>query len=99
MLLEQGDWITMASLGTFGGVVFVVTLICQFLKGAVDRVFKLPTRLLVLTASWAVLLGRRFVMDGAMPPDGLFLDFLNGFLVALAAMGAHSFARDHLRWK
>jgi hypothetical protein len=97
--LEQGDWITMASLGTFGGAVFAVTLICQFLKEPVDRILKLPTRLLALVAAWVVLLGRRFVMDGAMPPDGLFLDFLNGFLVALAAMGAHSVARDNLRWK
>lgn len=97
--MEQGDWITMASLGTFGGAVFAVTLICQFLKDAVDRVVKVPTRLLVLAVSWVVLLGRRFFMDGTMPLDGLFLDFLNGFLVALAAMGAHSFARDHLRWK
>ncbi|MDF2627463.1 MAG: hypothetical protein K0R39_1294 [Symbiobacteriaceae bacterium] len=97
--MEQGDWITMASLGTFGGAVFAVTLICQFLKDAVDRAVKVPTRLLVLVAAWVVLLGRRYVMEGTLAPDGLFLDFLNGFLVALAAMGAHSFARDHLRWK
>lgn len=95
----QEDWITMASLGTFGGAVFAVTLICQFLKGSMDKVLKMPTRLMVLIVAWLLLLGRRFVMDGALALDGVFLDVLNGFLVALAAMGAHSFARDNLKWK
>ncbi|HYF91654.1 MAG TPA: hypothetical protein VD969_05380 [Symbiobacteriaceae bacterium] len=97
--MGQGDWITVATLGTFGGVVFAVTIISQFLKGAMDRVVKTRTRLLVLAISWVVLLGRRYVMDGALGLDTVFLDFLNGFLVALAAMGAHSIARDNFNWK
>lgn len=97
--MDQGDWITMATLGTFGGAVFAVTLICQFLKDSMDRVFRMRTRLLVLLVSWVVLLGRRFVLDGGLAFDTVFLDFLNGFLVALASMGAHSFAKDNLKWK
>jgi hypothetical protein len=95
----QTDWISAATLGTFGGVVMVVTLISQFLKGAVDRVGKMPTRLLVLVLSWGILLGRRYIMDGTIGFEGLFLDALNGFLVALTAMGAHAFAKDNLNWK
>lgn len=97
--MEQGDFLTMATLGTFGGVVFAVTIISQFLKGGMDRVLKMPTRLLVLVISWAVLLGRSAVMNGGLTFDTAFLDVLNGFLVALAAMGAHAVAKDNLKWK
>lgn len=95
----EGDWITLGSLGTFGGVVFVVTLITQFLKGALDRLVYVPTRAVVLVIAWAVLLGHRFVTTGELAFAGVFLDFLNGFLVALTAMGTHSMAKTHLNWK
>lgn len=95
----QTNWITMETLGTFGGVVFVVTLICQFLKVPLDTRLRIPTRLLALVVSWGVLAGKRALGGGDLHFDGLFLDALNGFLVALAAMGAHSFAKDNFRWK
>lgn len=95
----QNDWITLASLGTFGGAVFTVTLISQFLKGLVDHVHKVPTRLLVLLISWAVLLGHRQIVAGGLSFAHVYLDILNGFLVALSAMGAHGIAKDHLKWK
>jgi len=95
----EGDWITLSSLGTFGGTVFVVTLMTQFMKGALDRMVYLPTRLVALLLSWAVLMGHRFVTTGDLAFAGLFLDFLNGFLVALTAMGAHQVAKTHLNWK
>lgn len=94
----EKDWISMATLQTFSGVVFVVTVISQFLKGPVDGLMKVPTRWVVLAVSWLVLLGRRYVM-GEMSLDGAFVDLLNGFLVALTAMGAHSVVRDNLKWK
>lgn len=89
---------TMQGLGTFGGAVFMVAMITQFLKSPLDRFVRFPTRLLALLIAWAVLLGRRWVM-GPFTPEGVFLDLLNGFLVALSAMGAHSIARDNLQWK
>jgi hypothetical protein len=89
----------MSTLGTFGGVVFAVTLISQFLKGGLDRVFKMPTRIMVLLIAWIVLLGRQFVMNGHFTADAMFIDLLNGFLVALSAMGAHGLAKDKLNWK
>lgn len=95
----QNEWISLATLGTFGGVVFAVTLICQFLKGAVDRLGKLPTRLLVLLLSWAILLGRRYIMQGAIGFEGFYLDLLNGLLVAVSAMGTHALAKDNLNWQ
>lgn len=88
----------MSSLGTFSGVVFAVTLITQFLKEPVDRLKRMPTRMLVLLVAWAVLFGRRAAVGG-ITLDGAYLDVVNGFLVALASMGAHSVAKDNLRWK
>ena len=95
----QGEWITLATLGTFSGVVFTAMLICQFLKGALDRFVKIPTRLTVLVISWAILLGHRYITTGTLAFEGIYLDALNGFLVALSAMGAHSVAKDNLKWK
>lgn len=95
----DGEWITLATLGNFSGVVFSVTVVSQFLKGLVDQAIKMPTRLLVLLVSWTVLLGHRFVMSGGLDFEGLYLDGLNGFLVSLTAMGAHTLARERLGWK
>lgn len=88
----------MGTLGTFSGAVTVVTVLAQFLKSPLDRLVKLPTRFVVLALAWALLLAHRgFVGTWTWP--GLFLDFLNGFLVALTAIGTHSLAREHLNWK
>jgi len=95
----QQDWITLSTLSTFGGAVFAVTLITQFLKGSLDRLFKARTRLLVLTVAWLVLMGRQMVASGGLSFEGVFFDLLNAFLVALAAMGAHSMAKDNIGWK
>lgn len=89
----------MSTLATFGGAVFTVTLICQYLKLLIDRVVHIPTRFLVLVIAWAVLMGRRLVASDPVLLEGLFLDWMNGFLVALSAMGAHGVARDTFRWK
>ena len=95
----DGEWITLSSLGTLGGVVFAVTLISQFLKGLVDRIVKLPTRALVLLISWAILLGHRQIVAGGLTFEYVYLDILNGFLVALTSMCAHGMAKEHLKWK
>lgn len=95
----EGQWITLATLGSFGGVVFTVTVVSQFLKGVIDKVLKVPTRLLVLCVSWVVLMGYRHVITGALHADGIFLDILNGFMVSLTAMGTHALAREKLGWK
>lgn len=89
----------MSALGTFSGVVFAVTVVTQFLKGQVDQVLQLPTRVLTLLVSWAVLVGHRYFLNGSITLDGLFLDSLNAFLVALTAMGVYSVVKDNLCWK
>lgn len=94
------EWITLSTVGTFGGAVFMVTVMVQFLKGILDQHFYLPTRLLALMCAWAVLLGHRYVTRGAIPFEGLYLDLLNGFLVALASIGTHAVTRDmFIKWR
>lgn len=95
----EGDWITLATLGSFSGVVFATTLVAQFVKEPLDKVVKIPTRLLVLFVAWFILMGYHWVQMGRFTAAGLFLDLLNGFVVTLAAMGAHSLAQDKLGWK
>ena len=95
----EGQFISLQNLGTFSGAVFAVTLVCQFLKGYADKVMKLPTRFMSLLVSWIVLLGHQYVTTGHLAFTDVFLNLLNGFLVALAAMGAHSVAKDNLQWK
>jgi hypothetical protein len=95
----DSEWISMQTLGTFGGAVMAVTMISQFFKGALDRWFRIPTRFLVLGISWGILFGRRYVGDGEITVDTAFVDLLNGVLVALTSMGAHAFAKDNLQWK
>jgi hypothetical protein len=94
-----GQFLTVSDIGTFSGAVFAVTLIAQFLKGPVDRIWKIPSRYLVLIIAWALLLGRHYAIDGMLSPSTWYLDLLNGFLVALAAMGTHAMAKDHFDWK
>lgn len=90
----QYEWITLSTIGTFSGAVCMVTIIVQFFKGLLDQYLYLPTRLLALICAWVVLLGHRYVTTGAIPFEGLYLDVLNGFLVALAAIGTHAVAKD-----
>lgn len=85
----QSDWMTLATLGTFAGATFAVGLITQFIKGALDRLVKMPTQLVALLIAWLVLLGRTWVMDGGLPMGAVYLDLLNGFMVALAAIGGY----------
>jgi hypothetical protein len=93
----EGNWISASTLGTFSGVVFVVTIVVQFVKEPLDLIYKMPTRVLVLLVSWTVLYGRFFLVDYSFTPERLFLNFLNGFVVSLAAIGAYSVASDHMK--
>ncbi len=84
--MEMYTW---ASLGTTAGATAATLLVVQYLKEPLDRLIKLPTRILVLIVAFLVLLGAE-----AFGADGLHwsevpLEFVNSFLVALSAMGAY----------
>ena len=78
-------------LGTLAGATAATLLIVQFVKLPLDRVWKIPTRLLVLTAAFVILLCAHAFTVG-LTPDALPLIALNAFLVAAAAMGAYEVA-------
>lgn len=93
------EWMTISTLGTFSGAVFAVTLVTEFIKGPLDRCIKMPTQFTALLVAWLVLLGRSYVVDGALHAGTVYLDLLNGFMVALAAIGSHAVITRKSRWK
>lgn len=89
------ELLTLKDLGTFSGLVIAVTLIVQFVKRDLDRLVKLRTRYVVLLLAWSLLLLLRYINGQSFAAGPLLLDFINGFLVALAAMGTHQVAKDN----
>lgn len=78
-------------LGTLAGATAATLLIVQFAKLPLDKVWKIPTRLLVLVVAFLILLGAQAFTAG-LSPEALPLIALNSFLVAAAAMGAYEVA-------
>jgi hypothetical protein len=89
------DWLTLQDLGTQSGIILAVTVIVQFIKRDLDRLQRVPTRYVVLVIAW-LLLGAYRGITGAYSAGGLLTDFLNGFLVAAAAMGTYEVAKTNL---
>ena len=79
-------------LGTLAGATAATLLIVQFAKLPLDRVWKIPTRLLVLVVAFLILLFAQIFTAG-LSPESLPLIVLNSFLVAAAAMGAYEVAQ------
>lgn len=79
-------------LGTLAGATAATLLIVQFAKLPLDRVWKIPTRLLVLLVAFLILLFAQIFTAG-LSPESLPLIVLNSFLVAAAAMGAYEVAQ------
>lgn len=82
----MNDYLTWGFLATFAGSVATVTLIVQFLKLQVDKVWRIPTRYIVYLISLVVL----FAVMGfteAITPEKAALTALNAIVVTMAAMG------------
>lgn len=82
------DPFTWAQLATIAGATAAVLLIVQFLKLPLDRVWKIPTRIIVYIIALAIM------MIGVAFTSGLdvqtaTLTAINAFIVALAAMGSY----------
>ena len=75
-------------LGTYAGVTMIVTLIVQYLKLPLDKVWKIPTRVLVYVISCIVLILTQVFLK-TFSFDNLILSLLNGFVVSFASFGAY----------
>lgn len=82
------DPFTWQQLATIAGATAAVLLIVQFLKLPIDRVWKIPTRIIVyIIALVIMLIGAAFT--SGIDPQTALLTVINAFIVALAAMGSY----------
>lgn len=95
----EPQFLTLQQLGTFTGTVLAVVFIIQFIKTDLDRLTKFPTRYAVLVLSWILLFATSLVTGTPLTAQVIYLNLLNGFPVALAAMGSHAVAQRNLKWR
>jgi len=81
------DPFTWEQLATIAGATLATLLIVQLLKLPLDKVWKIPTRILVYLIALAVLLLATGFTAG-LNWDRALLTAINAVIVALAAMGA-----------
>ena len=82
------DPFTWQQLATIAGATMATLLIVQLLKLPIDRVWKIPTRIVVYVISLAILLMAQAFTTGLTLNTGLLTAF-NAVIVALASMGAY----------
>jgi peptidoglycan/LPS O-acetylase OafA/YrhL len=82
------NYLTWEFIASFAGAVFVVTMIVQFLKLPLDRVWKVPTRFIVFLIALLILFLVLFFTD-TITPEKAALTVLNAIVVTMAAMGAY----------
>ena len=85
----QSEFISWAFLATMSGAVAATTLIVQFLKVPIDKVWKIPTRFIVYLFSVLILVAAECITQGGITIARVGLLALNAILVATAAMGAY----------
>jgi hypothetical protein len=91
-------FITWEFIGTFAGAVAVVVLIVQWLKLPIDRIWKIPTRIVVWIISMIVLFAYTF-FKGTLTPDSSFLIMLNSILITMTALGTYDVTVKKLEQK
>ena len=75
-------------LATIPGAIAATLLIAQYMKFPLDKVWKIPTRFMVLVIAFMLMAGAQATIRGLTWPD-VPLVAINAFVVALAAMGAY----------
>jgi len=75
-------------LATIAGATMATVLIVQLLKLPLDRVWKIPTRIVVYFIALIILLCATLFTTGLTVQNGI-LASVNAVIVALAAMGAY----------
>lgn len=75
-------------LATIAGAALATMLIVQLLKLPLDRVWKIPTRIIVFLIAAVVMLLATFFTQG-LTADTALLTILNAIVAALTAMGGY----------
>lgn len=79
------DW---ASLGTIAGATAATLIIVQLIKAPLDKVWKLPTRLVVYLIALGLMMTAQAFTDGLTWESGV-LAAVNAAMVALSSYGAY----------
>ena len=82
------DPFTWEQLATIAGATLATLLIVQLLKLPIDKLWKIPTRIVVYVIALVILLLATWFTVGLTVQTGL-LTAVNAVIVALAAMGAY----------
>ena len=82
---EPVSW---AQLATVGGAAMATLLIVQLLKLPLDKVWKIPTRIIVFVIAFIVLILATYFTQG-LTWNTAILTIINAVIVALTAMGAY----------
>ena len=82
------DPFTWAQLVTIGGATAATLIFVQLLKLPIDKVWKIPTRIIVYFIALVIMLLAAIFTDGITASSAL-LTAINAGIVALAAMGAY----------
>ena len=80
--------VTWEQLATIGGAALATMLIVQLLKLPLDKVWKIPTRIIVFVIAFVVLILATYFTDGLSWSTAL-LTIINAVIVALTAMGGY----------
>ena len=80
--------VTWAQLATIGGASMATMLIVQILKLPLDKVWKIPTRIIVFVIAFIVLILATYFTAGLDASTAL-LTVINAVIVALTAMGGY----------
>ena len=80
--------VSWAQLATIGGAAMATMLIVQLLKLPLDKVWKIPTRIIVFVISFIVLILATYFTQG-LDWNTALLTVINAVIVALTAMGGY----------
>lgn len=84
-----GNYLTWEFLGTMSGATAAVLLIVQFIKAPLDKIWKIPTRVVAYIFALFILICVELFTTGSLPAERLILTLLNAIVVTMAAMGTY----------
>ena len=90
--------VSWAQLATIGGAAMATMLIVQLLKLPLDKVWKIPTRIIVFVISFIVLILATYFTQG-LDWNTALLTVINAVIVALTAMGGYELTFRKLEQK